>query len=87
MKIEPVITPGAVRTRLLNLITTCDTFSLASAWVTGSDVFDAALAEQRKLRHFVIGTHHLCHKRQLPGGVRSAASGQSGGARGPGDIS
>ncbi|ABM31181.1 hypothetical protein C8246_12185 [Paracidovorax avenae] len=57
MKVEPVITPGAVRNRLLRLIATCNSFSLASAWVTRSKVFDAAIAAHRKLRHFVIGTH------------------------------
>lgn len=57
MKIEPVVTSGAARERLLRLIASCDSFSLASAWVTGSDVFDAAIAARSKLRHFVIGTH------------------------------
>lgn len=57
MKVEPVVSPGAVRARLLKLIASCDSFSLASAWVTGSDVFDAAIAACSKLRHFVIGTH------------------------------
>ena len=57
MKVEPVLTPGAARERLLELIALCDSFSLASAWVTGSDVFDAAIAAQSRLRQFVIGTH------------------------------
>ena len=57
MKVEPVITPGAVHSRLIKLITSCESFSLASAWVTKSDVFDAAIAARDKLRQFVIGTH------------------------------
>lgn len=57
MKINPVIHPGATRKRLLELIASCDTFSLASAWVTKSEVFDAAIAARGKLKHFVIGTH------------------------------
>lgn len=57
MKVEPVLTPVAVRARLLKLIASCDSFSLASAWVTGSAVFDAAIAARSKLQKFVIGTH------------------------------
>lgn len=57
MRIEPVTSPGAVRTRLLALIQSCDSFSLASAWVTHSNVFDAVIAARRKLKRFVIGTH------------------------------
>lgn len=57
VKVEPVLTPGAARARLLKMIASCDSFSLASAWVTGSDVFDAAIAARHKLRQFVIGTH------------------------------
>ena len=57
VKVEPVLTPGAARARLLKLIASCDSFSLASAWVTGSAVFDAAITARRKLRQFVIGTH------------------------------
>lgn len=57
VKVEPVLTPQAARARLLELIASCNSFSLASAWVTRSDVFDAALAARRKLRKFVIGTH------------------------------
>lgn len=57
MKVEPATTPGAVRSRLHDLITSCDSFSLASAWVTKSDVFNDAIAAHHKLRKFVIGTH------------------------------
>lgn len=57
MIVEPVLTPGALRSRLLKLIESCDSFWLASAWVTRNDVFDAAIAARSKLRQFVIGTH------------------------------
>lgn len=57
MKVEAVLTAGATRARFLKLIAACDSFSLASAWVTGSDVFDAAIAARRKLQQFVVGTH------------------------------
>lgn len=56
MKVIPVTTAAGVRSRLLKLIDRCDHFSWASAWVTESDVLDAALASD-KVFYFVIGTH------------------------------
>lgn len=57
MRINPVTTPEAVRERLLKLIDECESFSWASAWVTKSIVFDAAIRARKKISHFVIGTH------------------------------
>lgn len=57
MKVTPVVTPKAVRERLLELIHECDSFSWASAWVTENDAFRAAVAARAKMTRFVIGTH------------------------------
>ena len=57
MRIEPAISPSGVGSRLRCLIRTCDSFELASAWVTQSGTFDAVLDASHKLTRFVIGTH------------------------------
>lgn len=56
MKVTPVTSGASIRKRLLRLISECQSFSWASAWVSESDVLEAAI-ESEKMSHFVIGTH------------------------------
>lgn len=56
MKVTPATSANAIRKRLLKLISECDSFQMATAWATESDVMNAATGSD-KLERLVIGTH------------------------------
>lgn len=56
MQVIPVTEAAAVRKRLLNLIATCKSFKLATAWATDEDFIEKAVNSGR-LTHIVIGTN------------------------------
>lgn len=52
-----LITEGAAKKSLLELIRNCDQVDIAVAWAGENELVDALIEKKDKLRHIVIGTH------------------------------